>query len=890
MSRTTRGASRTRAREGSRGPGPAPGAKKARENGGGGATIGIAGRGTVREDLTGTMKDSVAKLARACEELAPAVLTIEGEELRRATQLDALRGDDGGWRVRLGPFPGDAPRAARATIDFAVDGQDLFVSGGPLQPGPHGTAWLAIREAPRARPARAFRVVPSNETVVAVYVAEQLGLGRSCQPVVDIGLRGLRLVSSVDLPAGTRLRDLVVLRREEVVRRAEGTVLRSTPFEGVGGRRAYWCSVALSAPAAVSGAGRDDDPADDCAVHDPERVRAILWALGDVGAAVTLRLGGERLQARLQPGRGNRAELPELACAVDAPTGTPYAVVQVQAELFGSGYRFHARVLGRAPGLMRLQPEAALVEVHRRREERVALGPDAGARVTYRHPLDGRLETRRLVDVSLRGFGFAAESADDALWPGLPLDAVRVELPGLAFDVAGAAVRAVVDGRCGVELTGLSEAAAGQLQLAMVRLNGQPLEVHDARELDALLAFHGALGLLEPSMEQNLEASLPAIRDGWQRAHELPEGLMRTLVGRWRGAIAASQNAVRAYDTGWVFQHSAVASSSVPAHSGMLQGALIQMIVARGDGEYLSTFVNDEAKSHHAGFAAFFNASTPEHRGGTRFVLWAAPAAPAVPAPTASDVRALKSPGAAAPATPRAGLTPCAAGERAPTDAETGTEAGASAAAAALEAGDVTLDRLEGCDEILVERAATRLLDPVCVAALGLQAGRIGIPGTRTAFAAAGLERGREAWGVRRGGRLVAVLLREWASPGLSLSSLLSAGILLPVRPEEDADGSARRIAAQLAARAPLPGEPRVRFLFVPEACDAAPVEAAGFTRAGSCALYAFHRHGLREYYRHVSSRYGVVHARLRARSASPRRANAAAAAAAAVMSESEAA
>ena len=144
--------------------------------------------------------------------------------------------------------------------------------------------------------------------------------------------------------------------------------------------------------------------------------------------------------------------------------------------------------------------------------------------------------------------------------------------------------------------------------------------------------------------------------------------------------------------------------------------------------------------------------------------------------------------------------------------------------------------------------------------------GQVEIRQTRKAFALGGLERGRQAWGVFRQRRCVAILLHEWASPGLSLSSLLSSGMMLPVLPEQDRDGSARRQLAEWLLRLPLPVPLPVRFLFLPDSCDDGPFLQAGFRRVGGCVHYAWHRFGLREYYRYVAARYGFLQARLRAK------------------------
>jgi hypothetical protein len=114
----------------------------------------------------------------------------------------------------------------------------------------------------------------------------------------------------------------------------------------------------------------------------------------------------------------------------------------------------------------------------------------------------------------------------------------------------------------------------------------------------------------------------------------------------------------------------------------------------------------------------------------------------------------------------------------------------------------------------------------------------------------------------------VAVLLRETASPGLCLSGLLSAAYLLPVLPGADPDGSRRRALCQLARATRIPGDPPIRFLFLPEGTDDAPARASGFSAIGECTFFALHRLGILEYQRYVADKYGMLQARLRSRSA----------------------
>lgn len=192
----------------------------------------------------------------------------------------------------------------------------------------------------------------------------------------------------------------------------------------------------------------------------------------------------------------------------------------------------------------------------------------------------------------------------------------------------------------------------------------------------------------------------------------------------------------------------------------------------------------------------------------------------------------------------------------------------AAPAAPQLEPGGPSVRRLRGREEVLVENAGARQLDPVCARALGLSAGEVEIPRTRAAYAKLGIERTRDAYGAFADDRCVAVLLRETASPGLCLSGLLSASFLLPVLPDADPDGSRRLALCQLARANRVPGDPPRRFLFLPLGADDAPLRAAGFEPIGACTFFALHRLGILEYQRYVADKYGLIQARLRGRAA----------------------
>jgi hypothetical protein len=485
--------------------------------------------------------------------------------------------------------------------------------------------------------------------------------------------------------------------------------------------------------------------------------------------------------------------------------------VQLECALYGSGYRFYARLTGKVGHMLMLNPAPVVREWHRRDEERLVLAPGA-ARFEFTHPVTGARAVRAVEDASVHGIGFRRQPDDELLWPGLPLERARLILPSVTVQPSAVKVRRMSDERCGVELVGFDARQADRLRVELTQLGCQPIELSDGENLDDILRFHDSVHLLEPDMARNLDAARDAARYQWRLAHQHPDGLMRTAFVRWKGGVGATLTLVRAYEKSWMLQHSAVASPAVPANPGMLHSLLVRLAIPRPDGEYVCGYIDEEARSQHAVMDAFFHEwSTPEHRGATRFVLWSAE--------TRRAPRERARPG---------------------------------------------VRKLARREEPLVENAAARLLDPLCARALGLRAGEITLPTTQQQFARAGLERGREAWGSFERGRCRALLLRELASPGLCLSSLMSAGVLLPVASTGIDSDVAALVDTLLGA--PLPSNPPMRFLLVPEAVDERLLVGAGMRRIAGCTLYAMHRYGLQEYHRYVASKYGFLHGRLRAR------------------------
>jgi hypothetical protein len=715
--------------------------------------------------------------------------------------------------LALGPVPRCPSGATRAVVDFSDGKHELYVAG-LLTATADGGAELVVESDPARRPSRSARLAPPADVAFAICLVEVEGGGRQCYPILDIGVRGLRIETSAPLALGTVLGSLLVLFRREVLRSGEGVVTSCSPVLYRDGRLVYECGVRYRSSSPRRGETMASERVD---IDDISRVRAILWALCDLEYEVTVSGPTGVVKGRMLPQTGiDRSRVPELSCRVSDADRLPIrsGAVTVECSLFGSGYRFYARINARKGDVLRLSPSPKLREWHRRDEERTPLAPGGGAIVSYRHSLTGARRVHPLIDLSSGGFAFSAGAADEELWAGLPLKNVRIQLGEMSFKPPVVAIRSVSPTRGSAEMRALPDRQADLLREQLIEHGPDPIRFHDGSAFDELVAFHRSKKLLTPEMEASMTSSFEESKRTWRIAHARSAGLMRTAVVPWRGGIGASLTSVRAYERTWIFQHNAVASGPVPAGAGQLHGILMRLAAHRSDGEYVAGIISSGARGMHGLVTNFFTQSAPAHRGATRLFLYGAPAAPE----PANDTRSVR--------------------------------------------------RLRGRDELLIEHVGARTLDPVCARALGLRAGELELPEARAAYRKLGIERTRDAYGAFADDRCVAVLLRETASPGLCLSGLLSAAYLLPVLPGADPDGSRRRALCQLARATRIPGDPPIRFLFLPEGTDDAPARASGFSAIGECTFFALHRLGILEYQRYVADKYGMLQARLRSRSA----------------------
>src|SRR5450631_2650198 len=134
-------------------------------------------------------------LRSLCRRVTPASLRIGSKEARRHTFLVGVTRKSGSLVLALGPLPSCPPTPTRAVLDFSDGGDELYVAG-LLTPAAGGGGELVVESEPTKRPSRSVRLTRSADVAFAICVVEVEGGGRQCYPILDIGVRGLRVETS----------------------------------------------------------------------------------------------------------------------------------------------------------------------------------------------------------------------------------------------------------------------------------------------------------------------------------------------------------------------------------------------------------------------------------------------------------------------------------------------------------------------------------------------------------------------------------------------------------------------------------------------------------------------------------------------------------------------
>ena len=214
-------------------------------------------------------------------------------------------------RLTLGPVPGCPTGPTRAVLDFSDGGREMWVAGTATATA-DGGAEMTIESGPVRRPSRSMRLAPAADVAFAICIVEVEGGGRQCYPILDIGVRGLRIETGAPLTVGTVLADLIVHLPARGPAQRRGVITSCSPARYPDGRLIYECGVRLR----TTGRRRLGAVDDGVEIDDLGRVRAILWALCDLEYEVAVGPDG-RGRGRMLPQKAiDRAPGPELLCRV----------------------------------------------------------------------------------------------------------------------------------------------------------------------------------------------------------------------------------------------------------------------------------------------------------------------------------------------------------------------------------------------------------------------------------------------------------------------------------------------------------------------------------------------------------------------------------------------
>jgi hypothetical protein len=321
-------------------------------------------------------------------------------------------------------------------------------------------------------------------------------------------------------------------------------------------------------------------------------------------------------------------------------------------------------------------------------------------------------------------------------------------------------------------------------------------------------------------MLRNLRPVLPEATVVWRNLHDRESSVACTLV--FRGGPTkepqAALSGVRVWERTWLSQHFGALGSADRRATGTLQLAYFDFVLPQRDTHYMAFFVRAENARMNSFYEKFLELTgTPEAVSRVTLSLWML----------------------------RAGERPI----REPVGAD-------------------RVLPLSESDEVVVSRAAERVLGSMTASALSFLPHEFRLPATASRFARLHLERTREAFVVTDGSSIKASLFKERTSPGVNLTWMLDAWWFLPVESYWTMDEEPVAVAADEIARRPPDHPDADKFLILPVSTPAAPLRNAGFEKLLDAHLYVMNRSGLRRYYEYISDRYGEVGARVTSREA----------------------
>jgi hypothetical protein len=318
-------------------------------------------------------------------------------------------------------------------------------------------------------------------------------------------------------------------------------------------------------------------------------------------------------------------------------------------------------------------------------------------------------------------------------------------------------------------------------------------------------------------MRRNLDPIMPQVKRLWHAMHRPGLELVQTYVHGPQERPEAALTVVRHWERAWLSQHFVSVGQHFSGGTGQLQLAVVDYIQRRADGQYYMFFVKADNKQMNAFLERFLaTTGTPEATERKTVQLWRRLGSlPAWRAPRPDGFR---------------------------------------------------VARMRAAQEVLVSRAAERVLGINGAGALSFVPGDFHLPTTAKTFAEVGITRGRVSSVIRRGRVALWSVIEEITSQGFNLTWMLNANWLLPVHADQDIDQDGLRMALQHILDKPSQSPTDDRFINTVADVDPAPLAEAGFEKLADVYMYTLNRSGLNRYFHYTTDRYGEVDLRTRQR------------------------
>jgi hypothetical protein len=639
-------------------------------------------------------------------------------------------------------------------------------------------------------------------------------------PITSLGAEHCLVDATLPLERGQTLGPVEVIGERRILRCAHARVIEVIPWITAHGEKRFRCRLAFeegSAPAVID-EGHD-------LMSDADRIGRLF----ELASMIELQgwydaPGWPR--ARMCIGELKEGLLTIAAAEVPPPAAIPLpSEVRIGFELFAVSYEGWVRLHRRRGSRFEVALPFVVRRRRRRREQRAVIDRRRGVMLEFRSSATGERLARPVLDLSFGGVCIEADPVD-LLWRGAFLEEACIVCSEGEVPLGDLEVRSVVrtsgNGiRCHLANRGVTPSDSPSLINLLASSYHPEAERHDGSDFQSMLAFYEKAGLLGEFMVRNLRPVLPEATVVWRKLHDRESSVACTLV--FRGGPTrepqAALSGVRVWERTWLSQHFGAVGTADRRATGTLQLAYFDFVMPQRDTHYMAFFVRAENARMNSFYEKFLQLTgTPEAVSRVTLSLWMLRAGtPANPVgPVASD----------------------------------------------------WVEPLAERDEVVVSRAAERVLGSMTASALSFMPHEFRLPATASRFSRLHLERAREAFVVTDGRSIKAALFKERTSPGVNLTWMLDAWWFLPAESYWTLEEEPVAVAADQIARC-APDHPEAdKFLILPVSVPQAPLRKAGFEKLLDAHLYVMNRSGLRRYYEYISDRYGEVGAKVTSREA----------------------